>query len=344
MAVLRIQENIKKADETYDVVHKETEASLVLFDDNETFQQKYDAGELNGETGESAYQQAVAGGYTGTEDEFKAVLASGPWLPTAGGTLDGNLTVQDIRIPTDFDRPILLGLSGDGTRFAIHVPRSSSDSNILFMQPRADKVSIGGIADPVNENDVANKKYVDDSVASFSDRILANLLLFSYDQIDTGTWGYVNLGNFRSSSFSDIGTGITVELIRCKSMDDPVFGAYYIVNGPIVVDNIAYNRNGPIKAFALLPQDNSKYVKHYTPMSSGGYTNYIYAIYMQNECTSFNTQRCMFGTPFTINSRGEVISTDQTSRENKSIVTMYGSSGIYADSLILPQLGVYLNE
>lgn len=35
MAILRIQENIKKADGTYDVVHKETEAGLVLFDQSE---------------------------------------------------------------------------------------------------------------------------------------------------------------------------------------------------------------------------------------------------------------------------------------------------------------------
>lgn len=40
MAVLRIQENIKKADGTYDVVHKETEAGLVKFDDGKTLQQK----------------------------------------------------------------------------------------------------------------------------------------------------------------------------------------------------------------------------------------------------------------------------------------------------------------
>lgn len=38
MAVLRIQENIKKADGTYDVVHKETEAGLVLFDQTEVKQ------------------------------------------------------------------------------------------------------------------------------------------------------------------------------------------------------------------------------------------------------------------------------------------------------------------
>lgn len=39
MGVLRVQENIKKDDGTYDVVHKETEAGLVLFDQVEIKQE-----------------------------------------------------------------------------------------------------------------------------------------------------------------------------------------------------------------------------------------------------------------------------------------------------------------
>lgn len=34
-----------------------------------------------GENGKSAYDYAVAGGYTGTEEEFQALLGSGPWVP-----------------------------------------------------------------------------------------------------------------------------------------------------------------------------------------------------------------------------------------------------------------------
>lgn len=41
MAILRIQENIKKADGDYDVVHKETEAGLVMFDDGESLEDKF---------------------------------------------------------------------------------------------------------------------------------------------------------------------------------------------------------------------------------------------------------------------------------------------------------------
>ena len=37
-----------------------------------------------GADGKSAYQYAVDGGYTGTEEEFQALIGSGPWVPEAG--------------------------------------------------------------------------------------------------------------------------------------------------------------------------------------------------------------------------------------------------------------------
>lgn len=46
-----------------------------------------------GPVGETAYEYAVEGGYTGTEDEFKAQLAT-DYLPLAGGTMGGELRVN----------------------------------------------------------------------------------------------------------------------------------------------------------------------------------------------------------------------------------------------------------
>lgn len=51
-------------------------ASKVKFEDGETFQEKYDAGELTGSAGASAYDLAKAAGYTGTLEEFMALLAA----------------------------------------------------------------------------------------------------------------------------------------------------------------------------------------------------------------------------------------------------------------------------
>lgn len=47
-----------------------------------------------GANGKSAYQYAKDGGYTGTEAAFQALMGSGPWLPTSGGTLTGDLRIK----------------------------------------------------------------------------------------------------------------------------------------------------------------------------------------------------------------------------------------------------------
>lgn len=49
-----------------------------------------------GAGGKSAYQAAVEAGYTGTEEQLSAALAAlqdGPFLPTAGGTMNGNINM-----------------------------------------------------------------------------------------------------------------------------------------------------------------------------------------------------------------------------------------------------------
>lgn len=107
---------------------KNLPADGVKFTDGETFQQKYDAGELTGPqgpqgdkgekgdkgdtggqgpagaagaNGKSAYQAAVEAGYTGTEEQLSAALAAlqnGPFLPTAGGTMTGNINMGSSKI------------------------------------------------------------------------------------------------------------------------------------------------------------------------------------------------------------------------------------------------------
>lgn len=43
-----------------------------------------------GEAGKSAYQYAVDGGYTGSEEDFTALISSGPWIPSQGRLLERN--------------------------------------------------------------------------------------------------------------------------------------------------------------------------------------------------------------------------------------------------------------
>ena len=77
---------------------KNLSADGVKFSDGETFQEKYDSGQLTGPQGEtgpqgsagaagkSAYQSAVSGGYTGTEQAFNAALAKAGAVTTLATT------------------------------------------------------------------------------------------------------------------------------------------------------------------------------------------------------------------------------------------------------------------
>lgn len=78
-------------------------ADMIEFADGETFQQKYDAGELTGPqggqgpqgpagaNGKSAYQYAVDAGYTGTETDLSAALASLGDLNSILDTINGEV-------------------------------------------------------------------------------------------------------------------------------------------------------------------------------------------------------------------------------------------------------------
>lgn len=110
----------------------------------------------DGDAGKSAYQQAVEGGYTGTEEEFNAILASGPWLPTDGGVVTGDVKISGDNSGVVFDgASVKLGLSANNLAV---VTEDSTRGNPIY-QPLQ-------VASPIGNNDAATKKYVDDSVAN----------------------------------------------------------------------------------------------------------------------------------------------------------------------------------
>lgn len=131
-----------------------------------------------GADGKTAYEYAVDGGYTGSEDDFKALMGSGPWLPTAGGTMAGKIitaegfTATGTASPSPILKPTTKG-------FAITSPTQSHAAIILSNDMAATPtfefktgaagaalsaapVHLGGIADPTSLYEAANKKYVDE--------------------------------------------------------------------------------------------------------------------------------------------------------------------------------------
>ena len=97
-----------------------------------------------GADGKSAYQSAAESGYTGTEAEFGAALATlkdAPFLPTSGGSVTGPLYVYS-----------------SGTAVT---PNFAVMSNEIKLNA---KTVLYSTYAPTEEQSVANKKYVDDLV------------------------------------------------------------------------------------------------------------------------------------------------------------------------------------
>lgn len=176
-------------------------ADMIEFADGETFQQKYDAGELtgppgadgaqgpagtNGVDGKSAYQTATDAGYTGTEAEFNAALKTldgAPFLPLAGGIMaEGAL----IKWQTDNNYVAMSGAGGmlsisskigaqistDGI-FAMSGSAGANFSTASTMMLGALAISFESqdiifnnyrlqyVGNPTESTDAANKAYVD---------------------------------------------------------------------------------------------------------------------------------------------------------------------------------------
>lgn len=109
----------------------------------------------NGADGKSPYQVAVEEGYNGTEAEFYAALVSlqnAPFLPTSGGTMSGNLNLND----------------------GVEIRSYGQDQHsILFEQGGIRLKDYGGwgsrilgLSDPIDNDDSANKHYVDSSASN----------------------------------------------------------------------------------------------------------------------------------------------------------------------------------
>ena len=110
----------------------------------------------DGADGRSAYQQAVDGGYTGTEAEFKAMLANGPWLPTAGGALNGSLNLAGHSLLLTANSAAAILPQGQAVRVM-----SEGGGGVVIHDGQ-----ISELEDPAEEDQAASKHYVDTQVAT----------------------------------------------------------------------------------------------------------------------------------------------------------------------------------
>ena len=104
---------------------------------------------VRGETGKTAYQYAVDGGYIGTEAEFVALMGTGPWLPRSGGVVSGTVELSDGRLNFGKGGEVRVWCTGPG----------------LELETRSgDAVLLAGVADPPYDLCAANKRYVDTQI------------------------------------------------------------------------------------------------------------------------------------------------------------------------------------
>ena len=141
-----------------------------------------------GTDGKSAYQYAVDGGYGGTEEEFRELMGTGPWLPLNGGTMKGDISLLNNWIKFQSDQPgvrinnsninfdnssvarLRFGAKGPSTPVCFTVQKVNG-STTYEIGPAYNRVStvtncviLSGIGKPLADYDAANKKYVDDLV------------------------------------------------------------------------------------------------------------------------------------------------------------------------------------
>lgn len=119
-------------------------------------------------TGPDVYEQAVAKGYTGTEDEFYSMLAGGPWLPTSGGQMSG-----EIILPSGSSgiggglAHVTFGAGSDGEDILIETYHGGGKVFIDGTAVVTRSVRVGGTLTDSSPNDtLTTKQYVDDKVAS----------------------------------------------------------------------------------------------------------------------------------------------------------------------------------
>lgn len=183
-----------------------------------------------GTGGKTAYQYAVDGGYTGTEEEFKVLMGSGPWLPLSGGELSGQLSVPGLKIAdqqnSQYDKILGTHIVKDP---AIAIEGTSTDAviGVVFQQYATKKLAVRGVTaegtyanlpiliplTPTQDNHAASKHYVDTSTFSIASNAGAHNSIFRGKNLGTAV---------SAAQYAAIAAG---------TFDDLFIGDYWVING-----------------------------------------------------------------------------------------------------------------
>lgn len=164
-----------------------------------------------GPTGKTAYQYAVDGGYTGTEEDFQALMGTGPWLPL-GGAAKSAVKLETARtIKVDLASTSAVNFDGTanvtpGVTGALPVARGGTGATTAA----AALSNLGGISIAANagaHNSIFRGKYLGTSVTAAQ---YAAIKAGTFDNLFIGDYWTINGVNWRIAAFDYyLGTGST---------------------------------------------------------------------------------------------------------------------------------------
>lgn len=208
---------------------KTAEAGGVVFADGDTFQEKYDSGDLDGDPGtpgkdgKSAYQYAQDGGYTGTEEQFKALMGTGPWLPLEDGVRMLSAMIPKGRMRGDVD--------GDGK-----ITQADVDLISKYL------VDISIVFDNIQEwcADVSKNGDIGANDATLIRNFLAGTGSFQFADY-YGAWTYDSTANLWTVDIAlpDLTAGLSAVVVIDGEWENRMFSGAEVLDGILRISSSA---------------------------------------------------------------------------------------------------------